>query len=95
MAFDKTNIVPLNPSARDAGFGVWAYKTTDASTDIGDSGYFNDISTKLEVGDLIIATILTSGVPTSVRMFSVVSNANGVVDCSDAFGGLSSLTDAS
>ena len=58
------------------------YTTTEAHTAVDASGYFNDISDILSVGDMIIVHGSTGGTRT-VTMHIVVSIASGVVDVSD------------
>lgn len=61
---------------------LYIYTSTDAHTAIDASGYFNDLSDTLVVGDMIIVHGATGGTRT-VTMHIVVSNASGVVDISD------------
>ena len=61
---------------------LYVFTTTDAHTVVDGSGYFNDLSDTLNVGDMIIVHGATGGTRT-VTMHIVVSNASGVVDVSD------------
>jgi hypothetical protein len=61
---------------------LYVYTSTDAHTAIDASGYFNDLSDTLNVGDMIIVHGATGGTRT-VTMHIVVSNASGVVDIGD------------
>ena len=70
---------------------MWSYTAPDADAlaDINTSGYFNDASSVLKVGDLIY--LWDSSVPTGTLVI-VLSNASGVVDVSD--GTAIAVTDA-
>ncbi len=61
---------------------IWSYTSTDAKTVIDASGYFNDASDLLKVGDLIYVHGDTGGTRT-YSLAPVVSNASGVVDTGD------------
>ena len=61
---------------------LYCYTTTDAHTVVDGSGYFNDLSDTLAVGDMIIVHGATGGTRT-ITMHGLVSNASGVVDMSD------------
>ena len=81
MAYDKTNLQPIGGQAKAGNAPqMWSYKSADAIADINTSGYFNDASDVLKVGDLI--HVWDSSVPTA-NLVSVLSNASGVVDVSD------------
>jgi hypothetical protein len=82
MAFDKTGFTAFATAKRGASVSSYGYKTTDAIADVNTSGYFNDLSDTLEVGDLIYC--VTSTGTTAVASFVyVLSNAAGVVDVND------------
>jgi hypothetical protein len=89
MAFAKANFSPLGSNARR---GVapqhFTYRTADTLATCDTSGYFNDITTMLEVGDTIHITVVDSvATPTAVTEIGrlvVVSNTGGVVDTYDA-----------
>ena len=54
MAYDKTGLQPIGGQAKAGNAPqMWSYTSTDAKTDIDASGYFNDASDLLKVGDLI------------------------------------------
>ena len=59
---------------------MWSYTTTDAIATVNTSGYFNDASDLLKVGDLMY--VYDSNTPTA-SLVIVLSNASGVVDVSD------------
>jgi hypothetical protein len=46
------------------------------------TGYFNDASDMLRIGDIVVANVDTAGTP-SGGMFLVNANAAGVVDVAD------------
>jgi|9_EtaG_2_1085328.scaffolds.fasta_scaffold21163_2 hypothetical protein len=83
MAFVRNDFNTIGGQAR-AGVtpAMYVYTTTEAHTAVDASGYFNDISDILNVGDMIIVHGATGGTRT-VTMHIVVSNASGVVDVSD------------
>ena len=83
MAFVRNDFNNIGGHAR-AGVtpAMYVYTTTEAHTAVDASGYFNDISDILNVGDMIIVHGSTGGTRT-VTMHIVVSNASGVVDVSD------------
>lgn len=67
---------------------IWSYRTEDTPATVDTSGYFNNASGILTVGDLIyVVQVDAAAVPTSVTAAGfhvVVSNAAGVVDVEDA-----------
>ena len=83
MAFVRNDFNTIGGQAR-AGVtpAMYVYTTTEAHTAVDASGYFNDLSDILNVGDMIIVHGSTGGTRT-VTMLIVVSNASGVVDVSD------------
>lgn len=83
MAFVRNDFNTIGGQAR-AGVtpAMYVYTTTEAHTAVDASGYFNDISDILNVGDMIIVHGATGGTRT-VTMHIVVSNSSGVVDVSD------------
>jgi hypothetical protein len=52
MAFQNKN---LSVIAYANGFTLWHYGTQDKSSDIMSDGYFNDIRTLINAGDIVIA----------------------------------------
>ena len=83
MAYNKTNLQPIGGQAKAGNAPqMWSYTapTADAIADIITSGYFNNASDVLKVGDLI--HVWDSSVPTST-LVTVLTNASGVVDVSD------------
>lgn len=83
MAFARSGWSPLGGQAK-AGItpALYVYTSTDAHTAIDASGYFNDLSDTLSVGDMIIVHGATGGTRT-VTMHIVVSNSSSIVDISD------------
>ena len=61
---------------------LFTYTTADAVADVNTSAYFNDVSTDVSVGDIIIAVTSTGGTLAS-SIHTVASNASGVVDVTD------------
>jgi len=69
------------------GFKHYRYDTLDAATAVDGSGYFDDASGQLNIGDLITSfdwtTAIRTGTIADVSMHVVVSNSSGVVDLSN------------
>ena len=83
MAFDRTGWSPAGANSKKGlAPQMWTYTSTDAKTDIDASGYFNDVSTDVSVGDLIYVHASIGGTRT-YSLHPVVSNASGVVDIGD------------
>lgn len=61
---------------------IWSYTSADAIADINTSGYFNDASLMLAVGDLLYIQSSTGGTRVAT-LAQVLSNAAGVVDIAD------------
>jgi len=80
MAFDITKFGKSDANFnKDAGPSTWVYATIDLAADIDSAGYFNDASSRLNVGDVINANVDTDGTP-AFGYVVVNSNASGVVD---------------
>jgi hypothetical protein len=81
MAYSSTG---LNAAGGQSKAGnapqIWTYSSADAIATVNTSGYFNDASSLLKVGDIIY--VYDSATPTMSIVF-VLSNASGVVDVSD------------
>lgn len=89
MAFSKTNFSPLGSNAkRGLAPQHFTYRTADSLATVDTSGYFNDVTYMLEVGDVIIVEVVDSvTTPTSVTDYAhliVASNASQVVDTYNA-----------
>ncbi|MFI3241498.1 MAG: hypothetical protein R3Y43_02910 [Alphaproteobacteria bacterium] len=69
MAFNNTNLSVL---AYANGFSLFNYTTTDSS--ITSTGYFNDASSYIKTGDMILANV--NG---TADILSVSSSTDGVV----------------
>ena len=83
MAFVLADFSPLGGQSKAGNTpALYVYTTTEAHTAVDASGYFNDLSDTLVVGDMSIVHGATGGTRT-VTMHVVVSNASGVVDISD------------
>jgi hypothetical protein len=98
MTFSKTNFSPIGSNAkRGVAPQHFSYKTADSLATVQASGYFNDLTTMLEVGDKIHVEVVDSvATTTSVSdsgILVVASNASNVVDTYDAIqGGKVTLT---
>jgi len=82
MAYSATGLAVIAASKRGNAPGIYAYKTTDAIADVNTSGYFNSLSSMLEVGDLIYC-VTSTGTTAVATLVYVLSNASGVVDVND------------
>ena len=79
MAFNSKDLSVL---AYANGFTLWHYTSVDPATDVDTSGYFNDASDIVRVGDMILANTDTDGTPAS-GIFLINANAAGIVDAAD------------
>jgi hypothetical protein len=70
MAYDPNNLSAL---AYANGFTLWHYKTADAAVIVDTTGYFNDATAMLRVGDFIMAN--TGG--TTQNGILIVTTNNG------------------
>lgn len=83
MAFDRDGWNPIGgQSKKGQAPQLYTYTTTDAVATVDASGYFNNVSDEVAVGDVIISVTSTGGTLAS-SIHTVVSNASGVVDISD------------
>jgi hypothetical protein len=82
MAFSATGWATVAASKRGQAPSIYAYKTTDAIADVNTSGYFNSLSTTLEVGDLIYC-VTSTGTTAVATLVYVLSNSSGTVDVND------------
>ena len=83
MAYAVAGLQPIGGQSKAGNAPqVWSYTSTDAKTAIDASGYFNDASDLLKVGDQIYVHASTGGTRT-YSLHPVVSNASGVVDIGD------------
>lgn len=85
MAFTKLNFSPVGAQGRRGAVPQhYTYRTTDSLVTCGTSGYFNDIASKLDIGDIIDVVVVDSvTTPTSVTErgdLIIQSNSSNVVD---------------
>lgn len=81
MAYAATGFVTVCASKAGNAPSMYLYKTSDAQTDVNTSGYFNDLSSILSVGDIIF--VYSSASSGSLVVTYVNSNSSGVVDIVD------------
>jgi len=79
MAYSSKDLSVL---AYANGFTLWHYTTVDPATDVDTSGYFNEATDMVRVGDMILANTDTDGTPSS-GIFLINANAAGAVDAAD------------
>jgi len=79
MAFNLDNFYP---DPRAGGMRLHTYTTTDTIADTNTAGYFNSISSILQVNDIIFVASSTGGTPV-VTITYVNANSAGVVDVVD------------
>ena len=77
MAFSASGLTNM---ATGGGHNLWFYTSTDALSAVRVSGYFNDASDMMNVGDVVF--VYDSDAPT-MGISVVLSNASGVVDIAD------------
>ena len=83
MAFARTGWNPIGgQSKKGTAPQLFSYTSTDAHTVVDGSGYFNEVSDDVSVGDMVMVRGNTGGTAT-LTMHVIVSNASGVVDASD------------
>lgn len=82
MAYSSTGFATISASKCGNAPGIYAYKTTDSIATVNTEGYFNTLSSILEVGDLIYCVTSTGSTAVATLVY-VLSNASGVVDVSD------------
>lgn len=83
MAFNKDGLMLVGGSKAGNAPQMWTYKTNDLGTDVDTSGYFNSMASVLKVGDVIYVHADADSTP-SFGFHVVVSNADGVVDVTNA-----------
>jgi hypothetical protein len=79
MSYQSKNLSVL---AYANGFTLWHYTTADTAASVDSSGYFNQASDMLRVGDIIVANVETGGTM-KAGLFLVSANASGVVNVND------------
>lgn len=82
MAYDSEGLQTVAAAKRGTAPSIYAYKTADTIATVNTSGYFNDLSDTLEVGDLIYC-VTSTGSTAVCTLTQVLSNASGVVDVAD------------
>ena len=80
MAYSATGFVTVCASKAGNAPSMYLYKTSDTQATVNTSGYFNDLSSVLSVGDIIFVYDTTT--PSLVLTY-VNSNSSGVVDIVD------------
>ena len=75
MAFSRDGLSRIGGSG-DAN-AVWVYSSIEAPATVAGSGYFNNASYELSVGDVVL--IVDTDAP-AVTVSFVISNSAGVVD---------------
>ena len=83
MAYSRDGWNPIGgQSKKGTAPQIFTFITTDSVATLNSSGYFNDVSSEVAVGDIIISVTSTGGTMAS-SIHTVVSNASSVVDVSD------------
>jgi hypothetical protein len=80
MAYSATGFVTVCASKAGNAPSMYLYKTSDTQATVNTSGYFNDLSSVLSVGDILFVYDTTT--PSLVLTY-VNSNSSGVVDIVD------------
>lgn len=80
MAFAVAGFNTIGASKRGNAPSIYTYVSTDAIATVNTTGYFNNLSDTLAVGDIIF--VHDSATPT-MSIVVVLSNSGGVVDVSD------------
>jgi hypothetical protein len=83
MPFD---MIGFRPAAATTGTAprIHTYRTQDAHTAVDNSGYFNEVRTVLEVGDLIFVLVVnTSGAVVTAGWHVVMTKTASAVDVSN------------
>jgi hypothetical protein len=80
MAYSSTGWNVIGAAKKGNAPSMYTYTSADAIATVNTSGYFDDLSDTLAVGDIIF--VHDSATPT-MSIVVVLSNASGVVDVSD------------
>jgi len=88
MAYATSGFNVIGAAKSGNAPSIYTYTSADAIATVNTSGYFNDLSDTLAVGDIIF--VHDSATPT-MSIVMVASNAAGVVDVTD--GTAISMTD--
>lgn len=81
MAYASTGFVTVCASKAGNAPSMYLYKTSDTQATVNTSGYFNDLSSVLSVGDIIF--VYSTDSTGSLVVTYVNSNSSGVVDVTD------------
>lgn len=84
MAFNKDGLQLVASSKAGKAPQFFTYKTNDAATVVDGSGYFNAVASVMRVGDLVYVHAEANATAPTYGFHVVVSNANGVVDVTNA-----------
>jgi len=79
MAFSSTEFLPLSSMANSNAPRHWTYTTADAKATVVGSGYFDDVSDSLQVGDIIWSVDDNGGTQTLTTVFVDGITGAGVV----------------
>lgn len=80
MAYSSDGFNVIGAAKKGNAPSMYTYTSADAIATVNTSGYFNDLSDTLAVGDIIF--VHDSATPT-MSIVMVASNASGVVDVTD------------
>ena len=80
MAFVLNDLQQVGPGG--SAPRLWTYTTTDTIATVNTSGYFDNVSDTLSVGDLLYCNTSTGGTLVCT-LTQVLTNASGVVDVAD------------
>jgi hypothetical protein len=77
MAFERESLYCAGP---DAGLNrIWLYQTTDGPETVAAAGYFRAARDEFRVGDVVMVTVLSSGIITRLAQYVVTSRDNATV----------------
>lgn len=79
MAFSATEFLPMSSMGNSNAPRHWTYTTADAKATVVASGYFDDVATTIQVGDLIWSVDANGGTETFTLVFVDAISAAGVV----------------
>ena len=80
MAYSSTGWAVVQAAKAGNAPSIYSYSENNTKANMTGSGYFNDLSDTLKVGDLIM--LYDTGTPT-FTLSVVMSNSSGVVDLSN------------
>jgi len=79
MSFSAENFLPMSSMANSNAPRHWTYTTADAKATVVGSGYFDDVSDSLQVGDIIWSVDANGGTQTLTTVFVDGITGAGVV----------------